>query len=85
MILRSQEPPVLLRLFAKRETLAMLYHNIKTGQTIFPLLRPGPDIQQKEIMDSFWSFFSSNLQVPGLNQFSLCKDQYRFYGWYVFF
>nr|KAJ3422207.1 hypothetical protein HK105_000705 [Polyrhizophydium stewartii] len=29
-----QEPPVLLRLYAKRETLAMLYSNIKTGATV---------------------------------------------------
>ncbi|RKO92006.1 hypothetical protein BDK51DRAFT_26666 [Blyttiomyces helicus] len=54
----TEEPPVLLRLFAKRETLAMLYHNIKTGCTIFPQLRPGPDVQQKEIMASFWTLFS---------------------------
>ncbi|KAJ3035112.1 hypothetical protein HDV00_004334 [Rhizophlyctis rosea] len=54
----TEEPPVLLRLFAKRETLAMLYHNIKTGNTIFPQLRPGPEVQQREILSSFWSFFS---------------------------
>ncbi len=71
----------MLRLFAKRETLAMLYHNTKSGQTLFPQLRPGPEVQQKEILDSFWSFFSSSLQISGLNQFSICKDQYRFYAW----
>ncbi|KAJ1562613.1 hypothetical protein HK096_006973 [Nowakowskiella sp. JEL0078] len=53
----SQEPPVLLRQFARRETLAMLYHNIKTGCTIFPQLRPGPEVQQNEILQSFWGFF----------------------------
>lgn len=37
----TEEPQVLLRLYAKRETLAMLYHNIKTGNVIFPQLRPG--------------------------------------------
>ncbi|TPX51606.1 hypothetical protein SeLEV6574_g00178 [Synchytrium endobioticum] len=53
-----EEPPILLRMYAKRETLAMLYHNIKTGTSIFPQLRPGPEVQQKEIMNSFWTFFS---------------------------
>ncbi|KAJ3214930.1 hypothetical protein HDU67_001018, partial [Dinochytrium kinnereticum] len=48
----AEEPPILLRLFAKRETLAMLYHNIKTGCTVFPQLRPGPEVQQREIMNT---------------------------------
>ncbi|TPX72662.1 hypothetical protein SpCBS45565_g00056 [Spizellomyces sp. 'palustris'] len=84
------EPPVLLRLFAKRETLAMLYHNIKTGCTIFPQLRPGPDVQQREILSSFWGFFSdarltdrtssASLRVPGVTEFSITRDQYRFYA-----
>ncbi|KAJ3300330.1 hypothetical protein HK104_001748 [Borealophlyctis nickersoniae] len=79
----TEEPPVLLRLFAKRETLAMLYHNIKTGCTIFPQLRPGPDVQQKEILSSFWGFFSdasANLKIPGVTEFSISRDQYRFYA-----
>ncbi|KAJ3005885.1 UNVERIFIED_CONTAM: hypothetical protein HDU68_004361, partial [Siphonaria sp. JEL0065] len=78
-----EEPPILLRLFAKRETLAMLYHNIQTGNTIFPQLRPGPDVQQKEILSSFWGFFynaSSTLKIPGVSEFSIAKDQYRFYA-----
>ncbi|KAJ3194590.1 hypothetical protein HK101_002347 [Irineochytrium annulatum] len=68
-----REPPILLRLFAKRETLAMLYHNIKTGSTIFPQLRPGPDVQQREIMSSFWGFFcdavmaSESVSSDGVN------------------
>jgi mRNA-degrading endonuclease RelE of RelBE toxin-antitoxin system len=52
-----EEPPVLLRYFSKRETLAMLYHNIKQGHIIFPQLRPGPDVQQNEILETFWWFF----------------------------
>ncbi|KAJ3110017.1 hypothetical protein HK100_003176 [Physocladia obscura] len=78
-----EEPPILLRLFAKRETLAMLYHNIQTGHTIFPQLRPGPDVQQKEILRSFWGFFynaSSTLRIPGVSEFSITRDQYRFYA-----
>ena len=74
----TEEPPVLLRLFAKRETLVMLYHNIKTGVTIFPQLRPGPEIQQREILETFWTFFS--LQVSGLHSFCASRDQYRFYS-----
>ncbi|KAI9339442.1 hypothetical protein DFJ73DRAFT_846630 [Zopfochytrium polystomum] len=78
-----EEPPILLRLFAKRETLALLYHNIKTGSTILPQLRPGPEVQQKEIMSSFWSFFSdasASLRTPGVTEFSICQDQYRFHA-----
>ncbi|KAJ3410574.1 hypothetical protein HDV05_003642 [Chytridiales sp. JEL 0842] len=78
-----EEPPILLRLFAKRETLAMLYHNIKTGCTIFPQLRPGPEVQQKEILSTFWNFFcegSTSLKTPGVTEFSTCRDQYRFYA-----
>ncbi|TPX34190.1 hypothetical protein SmJEL517_g03057 [Synchytrium microbalum] len=78
-----EEPPILLRMYAKRETLAMLYHNIKTGTSIFPQLRPGPEVQQKEIMNSFWTFFSeavSNLSVAGVTEWSISRDQYRFYA-----
>ncbi|KAI9209822.1 uncharacterized protein BJ171DRAFT_485127 [Polychytrium aggregatum] len=79
----TEEPPLLLRLFAKRETLAMLYQNIKNGCTIFPQLRPGPDVQQKEIFSTFWSFFSdasASMKVPGITEFGICRDQYRFYA-----
>lgn len=79
----SEEPPILLRLFAKRETLAMLYHNIKTGCTVFPQLRPGPDVQQKDIMHSFWNFFceaSGNMKIPGITEFSISRDQHKFYA-----
>ncbi|KAJ3050026.1 hypothetical protein HK097_008992 [Rhizophlyctis rosea] len=79
----TEEPPVLLRLFAKRETLAMLYHNIKTGNTIFPQLRPGPEVQQREILSSFWAFFSdasAALRIPGVTEYSVSRDQYRFYA-----
>jgi hypothetical protein len=51
---------LLLRLFAKRETLAMLYHNIKTEITIFPSLRPGPEQQQQEILAEFYNFFAES-------------------------
>eukprot|EP00842_Homolaphlyctis_polyrhiza_P004704 jgi/Hompol1/5234/HPOL_004264-RA len=79
----TEEPPVLLRSFAKRETLAMLYSNIKTGLTIFPALRPGPDVQQKEILGAFWAFFSdasTALRISGVTEFSMCRDSYRFYA-----
>ena len=49
---------MLLRQFAKRETLAMLYVNSRTGRILFPQLRPGPEIQQQEIMDAFWWFYN---------------------------
>ncbi len=45
-------------MFAKRETLAFLYHNIKTEETIFPNLRPGPEEQHQEILTLFWHFFA---------------------------
>ena len=73
----------MLRLFAKRETLAMLYTNIKTGLTIFPQLRPGPDVQLKEILAAFWRFFndsSAALKIPGVSEFALTHDPYRFYA-----
>ncbi|KAL2917294.1 hypothetical protein HK105_202958 [Polyrhizophydium stewartii] len=78
-----KEPPVLLRLYAKRETLAMLYSNIKTGATVFPALRPGPEVQQREILDAFWCFFSdasTALRTPGVTEFAMCRDAYRFYA-----
>ncbi|KAJ3219111.1 hypothetical protein HK099_004824, partial [Clydaea vesicula] len=79
----TEAPLILLRLFAKRETLAMLYHNIKTGNTIFPQLRPSPEIQQREILQTFWNFFSdasASLRVPGVTEFSVSKDLYKFYA-----
>lgn len=78
-----EEPPVLLRLFAKREVFALLYVNIKTGNTIFPQLRPGPEIQQREIINIFWNFYyqtCSFIKIPGVNEISINKDQYRFYA-----
>ncbi len=77
---------MLLRLFAKRETLALLYTNLKTGNTIFPALRPGPDVQQKEILGAFWGFYSdasSSMAIPGVTEFSLARDSYRFYARYI--
>ncbi|KAI8925798.1 hypothetical protein BC831DRAFT_459476 [Entophlyctis helioformis] len=79
----TEEPPILLRQFAKRETLAMLYYNIKSGATVFPALRPGPEVQQKEILDAFWGFFSdasTALRIPGVTEFSICRDSYRFHA-----
>jgi len=61
----------------------MLYHNIKTGNTIFPQLRPSPEVQQKEILNNFWSFFSeasASLRQPGMTEYSVSKDMYRFYA-----
>ncbi|KAJ3121301.1 hypothetical protein HK098_003790 [Nowakowskiella sp. JEL0407] len=78
----TEEPPVLLRQFARRETLALLYHNIKTGTTIFPQLRPGPEVQQTEMMQTFWGFFcdaNTALRIPGVSEFGITRDQYRFY------
>lgn len=80
---------MLLRLFAKRETLAMLYHNIKTEVTIFPNLRPGPESQHQDILNEFWGFYSdarwflltsAKLSLPGITEFSIIKDSYRFYA-----
>ncbi|ORY37531.1 hypothetical protein LY90DRAFT_672795 [Neocallimastix californiae] len=78
-----EEPPVLLRMFAKRDVFALLYVNIKTGNTIFPQIRPGPEIQQKEIINIFWDFYyqtCSLIKIPGVNEISINKDQYRFYA-----
>lgn len=61
----------------------MLYFNAKSGTTIFPALRPGPDVQQKEIISSFWGFFSdasSALRAPGVTEYSISKDSYRFFA-----
>ncbi|KAJ3314910.1 hypothetical protein HDV04_005331 [Boothiomyces sp. JEL0838] len=77
------ETPVLLRFFAKRDTLAMLYHNIKTGYTLFPALRPGPDIQLQQITSEFWSMYSEAsvyLNLPGVTEFSIVRDSFQFYA-----
>ncbi|KAI8897677.1 hypothetical protein BC833DRAFT_592690 [Globomyces pollinis-pini] len=79
----TEESPVLLRLFAKRETLCLLYHNIKTGNTLFPTLRPGPELQQQEILKEFWTSFaeaSIHLKSPGVKEFSIVRDSYRFFA-----
>ncbi|KAI8907174.1 hypothetical protein EDD86DRAFT_208924 [Gorgonomyces haynaldii] len=77
-----EEPPSLLRTYAKRETLAMLYHNMRTGITVFPQLRAGPESQQRELIEIFWSLYSevsAAMRVPGVTEFSIVKDSYRFY------
>ncbi|KAJ3306108.1 hypothetical protein HDV03_000342 [Kappamyces sp. JEL0829] len=80
--LPAEEAPVLLRLFVKRETLALLYNNAKTQTTIFPSLRPGTDAQHKEILEEFWSFYgdaSIHLNSTGVTEYSAVRDVYRFY------
>lgn len=76
---------MLLRVFANRDTLVLFYQNIKTGLTLFPSLRPGPEIQQKEIMEAFYSFFCGHMSLPGTSSYTVTKDGYRYYGLYVLF
>lgn len=71
----------------KRETLALLYHNIKTETTIFPSLRPGTESQQSEILQEFWTCFgdaSVLMSAGGVSEYTVVRDNYRFYsrfGW----
>lgn len=61
----------------------MLYQNVKTGNTVFPQLRPGPEVQQKDILNTFWSFFSEAseaLNHPGVYEYSVGRDIYRFFA-----
>ena len=53
-----EEPPVLMRTFAKRETIAFLYHNLKSGLTIFPAPRSGPALHKAELLGVFWLFYA---------------------------
>jgi hypothetical protein len=74
-----------LRLFAKRDTLALLYHNTKTGLVIYPDLRAAPDAQQREIQTVFWQVYGQCAQafsMAGVNEFGVGKDSFRFYGRY---
>ena len=73
--LPTEEPPILLRNFAKRETLAMFYHNIKSGYCVFPQLRPGPDTQQQEIMKAFWWFFGEATYAVTRSYFLMKAEQ----------
>ena len=84
------EPPVMaLRLFAKRETLCMLYRNTKTQVVVMPVLRPGPEMLHKEIQGCFWRCFCDAMQsmqvamVQGsgttVTEYSCVRDGYRFY------
>jgi hypothetical protein len=79
----TEDPPVLLRSYAKRETLVMLYQNLKNGNVIFPSLRAGPETQHKELLNNFWTIFADAnyaLRIPGVTEFCLVKDSYRFYA-----
>jgi hypothetical protein len=51
--------------------------------SLFPQLRPGPDIQQREILNAFWSFFSDAsaiLRSPGVKEYTIGRDMYKFYA-----
>lgn len=80
--LPEEELPVLLRLFAKRETLAMLYHNSKTHQTLFPTLRPSSDDHQRLILDTFWNLYAeASVKInSGTSEYSLVKEDFKFYA-----
>lgn len=77
----------MLRTFVKRETLALLYHNMKSRYTIFPNLRPASDSQQKEILDEFWTYYGDaivHINSNGIQEYTVTRDSYRFYCKYVF-
>jgi hypothetical protein len=58
----------------------LFYQNLKTGLTLFPTLRPGPEIQQKEIMEQFYNFFYGHMSLSETTSFTATKDGYRYYG-----
>eukprot|EP01137_Pigoraptor_chileana_P000237 Opistho-2@36072 len=76
-----EESPLLLRHFATRDTVAFVYHNIRTGVTVAPELRPGPDVEKKLTLRAFWRCFadaSPLLAEGGITDFGLTRDGYRF-------
>lgn len=72
-----------LRQFAKRDTLALLYHNVKTGLTLMPTLRPGPEAQNVEIMRGLMSCInecSPHLAVPGTSDWLVYRRQHLYFA-----
>lgn len=49
---------------------------------MFPSLRPGPEIQQKEIMQAFYNFFCGQMSLSGTSSYTVTKDGYRYYALY---
>eukprot|EP00033_Pygsuia_biforma_P002897 GCRY01003195.1.p1 GENE.GCRY01003195.1~~GCRY01003195.1.p1 ORF type:complete len:409 (-),score=67.99 GCRY01003195.1:331-1557(-) len=75
-----EEPPLLLRHFAGRDVLVLIFHNTRTGAVYSPQLRPGPSVEKMQIQKAFWWFFTqvSQLQSSEFNQVRLEKDLYKF-------
>ncbi|KAJ1498119.1 hypothetical protein HMI54_012949 [Coelomomyces lativittatus] len=78
-----ESKPILLRQFARREVLLLLYLHTKTGAVVFPRPRPLPESQIKEVYSIFWSLFGeckSLLSIQGTRDITVCRDYYRFYA-----
>lgn len=76
--------PIHLRFFTKRETLAMLYCNTKTGSVIFPQLRAAPPNIQDEILDIFWWGYNATnrtTNIKGITELQLKRGEYTFHAW----
>ncbi|RKO97199.1 hypothetical protein CXG81DRAFT_18332 [Caulochytrium protostelioides] len=67
-----EETPLPLRLFAKRETLGLIYHNLRTGAALCPVLRPASALQHAAIRAALAAHFTAASarfeRQPGLSR-----------------
>ncbi|ORZ37764.1 hypothetical protein BCR44DRAFT_1429910 [Catenaria anguillulae PL171] len=81
--LPTEEKPVLLRQFAKREVLLFLHLHIKSGTVTFPHPRPLPEVQTRELYSTFWALFGeakAAFATPGTREVTYAREVYRFHA-----
>ena len=79
----TEEPLVLLRHFATRDTLAFIYYNSRTSMTVCPEFRQSPDTEKKLLLQAFWWFFaeiSPLIEKQGISSVTMSRDAYRMHA-----
>eukprot|EP01135_Chromosphaera_perkinsii_P003155 Nk52_evm44s236 gene=Nk52_evmTU44s236 len=79
----SEEPMVLLRHFATRDTLAFIYYNTRSCITVSPEFRQAPDTEKKLLLKAFWWLFSEVaplIKRHGISSVTMSRDAYRLHA-----
>eukprot|EP00003_Mantamonas_plastica_P014185 TRINITY_DN2459_c0_g1_i3.p1 TRINITY_DN2459_c0_g1~~TRINITY_DN2459_c0_g1_i3.p1 ORF type:complete len:210 (-),score=44.56 TRINITY_DN2459_c0_g1_i3:25-654(-) len=82
VVIPKEAPPMNLRQFAGRDTIAFVYRNMRTHTVVCPELRPGPGSERKKTLDVFSLLFSKSrmiLAASGVSELTMTQKGFRFH------